>query len=120
MPVINSHNNDYYHVRWNYWKSGTTYYTVQLTDKNGQSSAPAPTKRPVISGEVLGDMNDDKTVGVMDAILVLQGTVKLFAFTSVDLKTGDVNGDGTVNVLDAILILKKCVFLINEFPVKTK
>ncbi len=120
VPVINSHNNDYYHVRWNYWKSGTTYYTVQLTDKNGQSSAPAPTKRPVISGEVLGDMNDDKTVGVMDAILVLQGTVKLFAFTSVDLKTGDVNGDGTVNVLDAILILKKCVFLINEFPVKTK
>ena len=29
--IINSHNYDKYHVVWNYWGSGTTYYTVQLT-----------------------------------------------------------------------------------------
>jgi len=34
IPIINSHNADRYHVRWNYWGTGTTYTTVQLTNSN--------------------------------------------------------------------------------------
>ena len=30
-PIVDSHNNDYYHVVWNYWQAGTTCTTVQLT-----------------------------------------------------------------------------------------
>ena len=30
-PIIDSHNNDYYHVVWNYWPAGTSCTTVQLT-----------------------------------------------------------------------------------------
>ena len=32
-PIVNSHNNDRYHVVWNYWPAGTTISTVQLTAK---------------------------------------------------------------------------------------
>ncbi|MBQ8857591.1 MAG: GBS Bsp-like repeat-containing protein [Lachnospiraceae bacterium] len=47
VPIINSHNYDKYHVKWNYWGSGTTYTTVQLTDGTGnkipvENSGSAP------------------------------------------------------------------------------
>ena len=38
-PIINSHNNDRYHVVWNYWPSGTTVSTVQLTVLDTPSEA---------------------------------------------------------------------------------
>ena len=44
-PIINSHNKDYYHTVWNYWGSGTTYTTVQLT---GGSSPSRPVDGPVL------------------------------------------------------------------------
>lgn len=37
-PVVNSHNNDRYHVIWNYWPDGTTISTVQLTHQEWASS----------------------------------------------------------------------------------
>lgn len=33
-PIIDSHNNDYYHVVWNYWSAGTSCTTVQLTSED--------------------------------------------------------------------------------------
>lgn len=41
-PIINSHNNDSYHVVWNYWAEGTTYTTVQLTAQAPADGTPAP------------------------------------------------------------------------------
>ena len=38
-PIVNSHNNDRYHVVWNYWPAGTTISTVQLTTK---ATGPTP------------------------------------------------------------------------------
>jgi len=32
-PIINSHNNDYYHVRWNYGYSDSKYSVVQMDDR---------------------------------------------------------------------------------------
>jgi len=32
VPLVNSHNNDYYHVRWNYGGSNTGYSTVKIKD----------------------------------------------------------------------------------------
>ena len=46
-PIINSHNYDRYHVSWNYWESGTTYTTVQLTP----DSTPAITNGSVSTDE---------------------------------------------------------------------
>ncbi len=40
-PIIDSHNNDYYHTKWNYWGSSTTYSTVQLTPSNNYTNIPA-------------------------------------------------------------------------------
>lgn len=42
VPIINSHNYDKYHVKWNYWGSGTTYTTVQLTDGEVHADGAAP------------------------------------------------------------------------------
>ena len=43
-PIINSHNKDVYHGVWNYWGSGTTYTTVQLTAANVQTPCTTHTK----------------------------------------------------------------------------
>lgn len=57
-PIINSHNYDKYHVKWNYGGSGCNYSTVQLTSYNHalkeQVNAPTVTVSTVVAyGESL-------------------------------------------------------------------
>lgn len=121
-PVVNSHNKDYYHVRWNYWGDSANYYTVQMTAKNGVSNGiPAKpvvkaTPRPTISGKVLGDLSDNGVIDAADALEILKGVVSLHQFTEMDKRTGDVNGNGKVEADDALYVLKKVVGLIDRFP----
>lgn len=121
-PIVNSHNKDYYHVRWNYWGDSANYYTVQMTAKNGVASgipaAPTATAtpRPTISGNLLGDLSDNGVIDATDALEILKGVVSIHKFTEVDLATGDVNGDGEVAALDALLVLQKVVGMIGKFP----
>lgn len=124
VPIVDSHNKDYYHVRWNYWGDSTHYYTVQLTKTNGTGNAavtPAPaTPRPVISTNVLGDLNDNGKVDAGDALESLKGIVGLYKFTEKDMEIGDVNGNGVIDATDALLVLKKTVSLIDAFPAEAE
>ena len=80
---------------------------------------------PRISGALIGDVNEDNTVNVFDALLALQYAVGLIEHTPENsakyLATADVaplnsytgipKGDGAVNVFDALAILRHAVGL---------
>ena len=92
---------------------------VTATDQAGNSST---VQRNVIYSFTRGDVNNDKTINVFDALLTLQYAVGLYhptdepAFKSIaDVAPLDVNGkpkgDGLVNVFDALAILRHAVGL---------
>ncbi len=116
VPVVDSHNKDYYHVKWNYWGSNTTYYTIQLGTGGGNVSV-APVRRPVISGQLPGDVDDDQKITAMDALEVLKMTVKYYILTDIDIRTADVDGDGKVTAKDALLVLQRVTKQTYAFPV---
>ncbi len=121
-PIVNSHNKDYYHIRWNYWGDSANYYTVQMTAKNGVANgipaAPVATAtpRPTISGKLLGDLSDSGFIDATDALEILKGVVSIHQFTEIDKVTSDVDGDLEVTAADALYVLQKVVGLIDKFP----
>ena len=64
---------------------------------------------------VPGDLNNDGTVNVQDAIWLLRSIVGLVELTPAQEAAADVNGDEIINVADAILILRYIVGLIGSF-----
>lgn len=42
VPIVDSHNNDWYHAKWNYAGNGTHYTTVQLTKDDAAKLADIP------------------------------------------------------------------------------
>ncbi|MBC8229588.1 VWA domain-containing protein [bacterium] len=71
-------------------------------------------------GELLnyGDVNEDGSVGVDDAILILQSRVKLVTLTQAQQISADVNGDGDVTTFDAFLVMRYAEGIIEGFPVE--
>ena len=53
--IINSHNSDKYHVKWNYGYSSSTYSTVQITTSN--HVYPTDTTNPTISNITISNMS---------------------------------------------------------------
>ena len=64
---------------------------------------------------VLGDVNNDGNINVIDANLVRKASAKLVELDEKQTSAADVNGDGTVNVIDANLIRKFAAKLIDSF-----
>ena len=54
------------------------------------------------SGSMLGDINGDMTINVLD---VIQAVNMALGLQEADYSTADLNGDGTINVLDIIQIV---------------
>lgn len=125
VPIIDSHNNDYYHVRWNYWGDSTHYYTVQLTKSNGAANASEPQGTSMPGSQepedslIWGDLNNDRKADASDALQMLKGVVGLYTFTERDQEIGDVDGSGEIDAADALLVLKKTVGLIDVFPAES-
>jgi len=71
-------------------------------------------------GELLnyGDVNEDGSVGVDDAILILQARVGLVNLTQAQQIAADVNGDGDVTTFDAYLVMRYAAGIIELFPVE--
>lgn len=70
-------------------------YTVEITRKKSSSTLQK------------GDVNGDKSLTVVDALMILRhnaGTVKL---TADQLSRADYDGNGTVDVIDALSVLRK-------------
>ncbi|MBN1696148.1 MAG: cellulase family glycosylhydrolase [Spirochaetales bacterium] len=67
-----------------------------------------------------GDVNEDNTVNIVDALLIAQYYVGLDpeAFTA-QPETGDVDGDGEITIVDALLVAQYYVGIISRLPVQT-
>ncbi|MGN0456690.1 MAG: dockerin type I domain-containing protein, partial [Acutalibacteraceae bacterium] len=64
---------------------------------------------------LLGDVNNDGKINMLDAILVQKHGIGLTALTDTQLQIADVTGDGNVNIRDAILIQKYSLGLLSGF-----
>jgi len=64
---------------------------------------------------ILGDVNSDEKISIIDALLVAQYYVDLNP-GNFNPDAADVDGSGTINVIDALLIARKYVGLIDTFP----
>jgi hypothetical protein len=69
------------------------------------------------SAAMLGDVNNDGSINVLDVVLVKGYVLGLTTLTEAQKETADVNRDGAVNVLDVTLITQMSLGLISEFPV---
>ncbi len=65
-----------------------------------------------------GDVNNDGTVGALDALLVLQAIVGKIHLTDREFLAADVSGSGNIEALDALYILQIIVGKIDRFPVE--
>ena len=64
---------------------------------------------------MLGDVNGDGNISVLDATLIQKYIAGLVTFSDTQKAAADVNGDGSVSVLDATLIQKYIAGLISNF-----
>jgi hypothetical protein len=69
---------------------------------------------------LLGDVNGDGEVNVLDSSLVAQHSAQLITLDSSYLKAADVNGDDEINVLDSSVIAQYAAQLIDSFPASSK
>ena len=60
---------------------------------------------------ILGDMNDDNNLNVLDVIIIVNMAL---GNTEIDLN-GDMNGDNGVNILDVVLLVN--IILSNEYDI---
>ena len=67
---------------------------------------------------LIGDVNNDGIVDVMDSILIQRYTTDKVELTDEQLYVADVNDDGQVDVIDAMQIQKYSVEKITEFDKK--
>lgn len=70
-------------------------YTIKITRKAASQTLQQ------------GDVNGDKYLTVVDALLMLRYNAGKTQLDSVQLKRADMNGDGKVDVIDALMLLKK-------------
>ena len=84
------------------------------TDVDCGSSCPSC----VVS--ILGDVNGDEHINMLDATLIARSLVGLETLNAEQANRADVNGDGKTTIMDAVLIAKKFFGLINQFPAKTQ
>lgn len=70
-------------------------YTIKITKKAASQTLQQ------------GDVNGDKYLTVVDALLMLRYNAGKTQLDSAQLKRADMNGDGKVDVIDALTLLKK-------------
>ena len=69
-----------------------------------------------IASLVLGDVDENGKVNVIDANLIRRYAARLVELNGTQLLAADVNGDGKVNVIDANLVRRYVAHLIDAFP----
>ncbi|MBN2534188.1 MAG: dockerin type I repeat-containing protein [Spirochaetales bacterium] len=69
----------------------------------------------LLNAQVLGDVNQDQDIDIVDALLVAQYYVGLDP-PGFFIDLADTNCDGSVDIIDALLIAQYYVGLVGEFP----
>lgn len=87
-----------------------TYSSAEV-ESNGTAEEPtAPSE-----GYMLGDVNLDGEINILDATQLQKMIVGLVKSTNESNASADVNGDNSVDIIDATLIQKYCAGLIDGF-----
>jgi beta-glucanase (GH16 family) len=88
--------------------------TPAVTTAPTPTPTQTPTQAPTQPSGLLGDVNNDGTISVIDALLTAQYYVDLYP-PNFDVSKADTNCNGTVNIVDALLMAQYYVNLIFEF-----
>lgn len=67
-------------------------------------------------GKMLGDVNGDNSVAVVDATLTQRNVAKIESFSEDQFFCADTNGDGEISVVDATIIQRYVAKIIDKFP----
>ena len=108
------HEQGYYYIIMDRDKEIGLYYTPVTYIPTPESTIPPtgiPTTPPLSEK---GDVNGDKIIDIIDALLTAQYYVELNP-ANFDVNYADVNCDGEVDIVDALLIAQFYVELITEF-----
>ncbi|MBN2443900.1 MAG: dockerin type I repeat-containing protein, partial [Spirochaetales bacterium] len=90
----------------------TTAPTAAPTNPPAQTTVP--TSAPTNPAVLLGDVNSDGSVDIVDALLIAQWYVQLDPLPF-NVDAADTNCSGSVDIVDALLIAQYYVGLINGF-----
>ncbi len=88
-----------YTFKWAYTKDGSADRnddTAYVDDIMVVSSGTQPS----------GDVNNDGTVNVQDALLTMRRAMNLVGDDALDIHEADINMDGTINIQDAVVIMR--------------
>ena len=103
-------------------------YVMYHNQENGTAmssgittTTPVTTLQVTIGGEsgAMGDVNQDGTIDILDANMVVSHTSGSITLTEEQLLVADVNGDDIVNILDANLIVSYWQGIITDFGKNT-
>lgn len=94
--------------------SGATYNVYMVGTGAGESYKKVASFT-YYAPYILGDVNEDKTVDVGDALAVLQYSAELTTLSDTQLLAADVNASNDVDVGDALMILQYAADLIESF-----
>jgi hypothetical protein len=74
-----------------------------------------PSANAAAQAGLLGDVNDDEAITIIDALLVAQYYVDMNPDNFIS-ENADVDSTGSINIIDALLIAQFYVGIIDEFP----
>jgi endoglucanase len=105
------------------YRNGTLIYgnepgfegTPAPTDPPSDTPTPTPVTGTAPPGGTSGDVNDDGSINIVDALLTAQFYVGLEP-ANFNPDVADVNCSGAIDIVDALLIAQYYVGLIEEFP----
>ncbi|MBN2441082.1 MAG: DUF3160 domain-containing protein [Spirochaetales bacterium] len=116
------------HILTIYWRAGPTPGNSDITNNihslidpdTAVIGIPSVTSVTVaiLEGSLLGDVNSDGSVNIIDALLTAQYYVGLNP-PQMDLSNADVNCTGTIDIVDALVIAQYFVGLIDELECDT-
>lgn len=105
----------------NSWKVYTPTSTEPETETQTQTETQTETETETQTEPgvevILGDVNGDNKINLLDALLIQKVAVRVATFTDKQNFTADVNGDGKVNLADATIVQKYNVYLSSVYPV---
>lgn len=102
----------------NSWKVYTPVIpTDPTTPTQTEPTTPTETEPTPVVTILLGDINEDGKVSLLDAVLAQKYSIGLGTLTSKQIAEGDVNSDGSVNLLDAVILQKYAIQIAVNYPV---
>ena len=90
--------------------------TVAETQNETQTATETETQTDVsVEGEyILGDVNSDNSVNLLDAIAIQKFSLSMVDFADIQKQCGDVDRNEAVNLLDSIMIQKFALGMLSE------